>query len=720
MEGKGKHTVVEEAERKFRIEHPLHWLAIRPDRRPNSLFGAFSSPVEALEHWYDREQLEEKIPLRPNTWKYKSNQRAVLHAWEKWHGIKDWGQIDNETLIRLGGRGLLRYYPSAEAAAHYLSHEDAPSSSSSSETDHTYWRDPAHVRDFLDRFRDEQRLLVPLDWAQVDLTILREAGGHGLLNEGSLYEHLVRTYPHEDWGRVRPALDPAFWEDMGNQRAFLDFLVRYYALDRPEELIGVTMARMMRVGGRALLQRYPSKLAMLREVYPECVWPSVDSHHEWKEPRRHREFLEYVERVYGMTSLEDWRQVTARAFRRLGGSRLLEQYGNLYQALRSIYGPQRVPDDALQVRPTANQGDLQRYEVRKRMADELQAHLNIQQPEDWYQVTPRMMNEISPRYHHALGPPARFLPELFPHHEWDPFRFPLPHSFWTEDVGHHLRLMEALARQRGVEDPVDWTQYLPDDLHDHPGARRCLMHYPSWLSLLLFTYPARRNDLLRAAPPRFWSDRGNVESFLQHVGQALDLHSKFHWYTLSRGLLLAHPGAEALLQHHGSLCAALRLARPTVDWHAEYFDEEDTRSPPVKYLQCAVRHLFAASPELPVECNFEWEGAAGERESVAVYLPRQRVLLGYHPAHWYASPVNPQERFAEWAQQDKARRQVWEQRGYRYVAFPHWDPLSPSSIRARLMGAGASDVENLIVNQGRPNLSLTSFIGPHYRKRSFS
>jgi len=709
-------SVLREAERKFQIDHPLHWLAIRPDRRPQTVFADDLTPIKALEQWYDEEELREPTRLRPNTWKYKSNQRAILQAWQAWYGIDDWREVDNDMLIRFGGRGLLRYYPSAAAAVEYLASEAC----SSDETDHSYWKQPEHGKEFLDQFRDEQRLLVPLDWAQIDLATFREAGGAGLLAEGSLYEHLVRHYPEEEWGRVRPALDPSFWADMRNQRAFLDFLVRYYGLDRPEELISITMARITRVGGRELLKRYPSKIDMLRQVYPDHEWPPVETHHEWKEPRRHREFLEYVERVYGMSSLEDWRQVTARAFRRLGGSRILEQYGNLYQALRGIYGESRVPDDVLQVRPTANQGDLQRYEVRKRMVDELQSKLSIQHMEQWYDVTPTMMNTVSPRYHHALGHPAKFLPELFPHHPWDPFRFPLPHSYWAEDVGHHLQFMQSLERYHGIQDPVEWVNFLPSDFHSHPG-KRCFMYYPSFLSFLQFIYPARRRDLLLAAPPRFWSDRANVESFLENVGQSLCLSTKFHWYTLSRGLLLAHTGGDTLLQQHGSLCEALRFARPTVDWHEEYFDDSDARSAQVKYLQCAVRHLFASSPSLPLECNYQWEGEhSKEKECVPLFLPKQQVIMAYHPPHWYDTPNNPERRFVEWAQQDKKRKQEWEARGYRYVAFPYWDPMTPASIRARLIGAGASDVEKLIVNQGRPNLSIASFTGPQFRKRPFA
>ena len=637
----------------------------------------------------------------------------LLSLWASLYDIVDWNHVSNDQLSRIGGESLLLFYPSAGEASEYLTKTDSFNVDNAEE----YWKDVKHVKSFLDRFGAEQRVAVPMDWSQIDPTAIKEAGGRGLLRAGNLYDHLRHSYPEEDWEPLRPSLDPTFWDERENQRVFLDFLCQFYSLERPEELFTVPTANIHRVGGREVLKRFSSRSEMLRNVYPERVWPSVQSHHEWKDPQRHYEFLQYVEQVFKMKSLEDWRQVTHNAFRRLGGSRILEQYGNLHEALRNIYGPERVSEDPLQVRSKVNRGDNQRYEVRKRLADDLQNNLNIQHMEDWYRLTYSKIRDYSRRSLNVLKSPNAFLPELFPHFHWDLLRFPLSHSFWKRDLGAHLEAAESLARYVGIKDPVEWTRFSVSDFEEH-SAKRCLLYHHSLLALILLAHPHRKTDILEQAQPTFWADRRNVETLLMPLEKELQLTTKFHWYTLSQGHFSRRPGFRSLLQQYGTWAAVMRLVYPTVTWYDEFFDQSDHVAPADKLLQCALLHIFSLSPNLPLLVN-HYVPEMGQ--TVTAFLPNQRVAFVLRPpSHYDTVEKDDPDRFARLAAIDKSERTRWEASGYRLVAFPFWAEVTPATIRSRLIAAGGSDVEEVIFNRGRPNLLLQRLgqsVAPPKRKR---
>jgi hypothetical protein len=104
-------------------------------------------------------------------------------------------------------------------------------------------------------------------------------GGRGLLHNlfnGSIAAAIQTTYPHHKWlvWEFEDRLPNGYWEEMSNQRDFLDSLGKRLGFQQMEEWYKVTQ-RDIDAKGCGLIRRYgdsPAKL--LQAVYPEYPWVS--------------------------------------------------------------------------------------------------------------------------------------------------------------------------------------------------------------------------------------------------------------------------------------------------------------------------------------------------------------------------------------------------------------------------------------------------------------
>lgn len=66
-----------------------------------------------------------------------------------------------------------------------------------------------------------------------------------------------------------PTLPPNYWKNMNNKRKFLERMKRKFEIEKPEDWGKVTIWKITRAGGRALLKINKNSLFMtLKSVYP--------------------------------------------------------------------------------------------------------------------------------------------------------------------------------------------------------------------------------------------------------------------------------------------------------------------------------------------------------------------------------------------------------------------------------------------------------------------
>src|SRR5690242_17551671 len=83
--------------------------------------------------------------------------------------------------------------------------------------------------------------------------------------------------PHEDHSWLSQVLPDIFWNDIKNQRQFMDWLGKKFGFTRSNDWYKITFKQIRENGGIGLERKYggdPSKL--IQSVYPEHEW------HPWR------------------------------------------------------------------------------------------------------------------------------------------------------------------------------------------------------------------------------------------------------------------------------------------------------------------------------------------------------------------------------------------------------------------------------------------------------
>lgn len=137
------------------------------------------------------------------------------------------------------------------------------------------------------------------------------------------------------------------------QREYMESIATKLHIGKPSDW-GKINVNEMGEEGRYILGRYSgSMFKALSFIYPgyyvlgylsgvEVQWnaewfPQNQKKGFWTDHLNHKKMLEQIALKLNITSPKDWKIVTVRVFRDLGGASLLRQYGSILEALKAIY-----------------------------------------------------------------------------------------------------------------------------------------------------------------------------------------------------------------------------------------------------------------------------------------------------------------------------------------------------------------------------------------------
>ncbi len=151
------------------------------------------------------------------------------------------------------------------------------------------------------------------------------------------------------------------WDDISNQRSFMDNLSKKLSINDPIKWYKITMSAIQAHGGEPLLQKYDHSLGkLISSVYSEYTWDttkfasSIPSRRYWDElsnqrnvPHGHwnqldnqQSFMDDIEMKLQVTKPEDWFQLTSAMIQQYGGGGLLSIKYNSIPKLLSALRPE--------------------------------------------------------------------------------------------------------------------------------------------------------------------------------------------------------------------------------------------------------------------------------------------------------------------------------------------------------------------------------------------
>lgn len=402
-------------------------------------------------------------------------------------------------------------------------------------------------------------------WYKVTASDMEENTGKNILEflerhyTGSLIKALQNLFPEINWkpwkfdiSQKLPERELIFWSSLENQRAFFnDFasdlqmgdwtnwyqvsftqIIEYCSFptlniplpshNPPKKTLNYSY---LLGGGREIMRQYDGSLfKALSTIYPFYPWnpslfyfqpfietPNVKNGEEskensetsvlsiedrsrlvWMDNAIVRQFLARIENQLGLQDKKDWYLVRTSDISQYGGADLLIAYnGSFVRPLVKIY--KDYP------------WDFSKFaEIRESRAFLLEKakQLNVNQWEDWYQVTYDDLRKFgaTPHLRQYNASPMQLIVNSFPEHPWQIWRFNrVPKHYW-DNPGHIRDAIYGLADLLGIHSYStqakgqfdgnldDWYRVTYQQIHAY-GCKALVDRFGGIIPLLSFVYP---------------------------------------------------------------------------------------------------------------------------------------------------------------------------------------------------------------------------------------
>ena len=254
----------------------------------------------------------------------------------------------------------------------------------------------------------------------------------------------------------------------------------------------------------------------------------------WTRSRQSKTFLEAAGSFLGFKTIEDWYKLSAENLKSVGGSKILEKFGNSPLKLLHFLYPQhkwlfwQLSDVPFEM--------WNKMENQREFMEFLASQKGFRVMSDWYAVTPDDITKMGGyplivRYHWSC---FKLLASIYPYHNWKPWLFKETTLICWENKEIQKEFLDQLGVQLGFKSMDDWYQVDLQHVQEM-GGRTLLLSQKGCLSkLLMSVYPQHSWSIWRFKSNRLWDISGHQNrEMIEWLGQELKIHVLDEWYRVS-------------------------------------------------------------------------------------------------------------------------------------------------------------------------------------------
>lgn len=443
-----------------------------------------------------------------NYWESSENRlKFIEYAKQKLGIVKpaDWAPVTKKQLADIGGRSLTKKYGSVNELLEDSVEEGGLGPLTAAmfvRKPREYWSSKDNQREFLRYLERELEVVTVEEWADVKSSQVLDLGGRPLL---SLYNNslvnAVRELLKDEvdvsvLADTRARMPNGHFERMENRRAFMEGLREKFQVTEPSQWKKVSYADIEKEGGATLLQKYPSVLSLLKDVFPEEEIDErarkVRSKSYWENPVTRKAFLDGLAKKFKVKTAADWKSVREQDVKDQGGTGLFSVYPNLLTALQETYPEQEIT--TFNARPKVEKGHWKEADNRREFLDSIARTLQIEEPKDWKNVKEETVRSLGgSRFLSRYKNLFEALQDVYPEHDWDVFkcRRKLPAGYWKSKA-NILSFMEKVKRTYRIKKKEDWYRISVKQILDLRGGH--LMAQMKLVDALRTSYPDEEWD----------------------------------------------------------------------------------------------------------------------------------------------------------------------------------------------------------------------------------
>ncbi len=385
-------------------EEPEDWYGLRVEHLLENHGGSLlmrykgSPPRVVMSNFPESVWLEWRFAVTPkHFWSGLDNRSQYL----KWLGERlgfetpdDWYRLSYDDLAENHGHNLLLKYsasPCCVIKASFPEHDWLEWRFSRAPLG--FWDDAGNRQRYLEWLKERLGFEKTEDWYTLTHDILQQNHGGGISAAyGCRVSDLVKdNFPGYDWHEWLFNTTPSgFWDDVTNQRRYLEWLGRKLGCEKPEDWYQVRAAAFFANRGGPLVKRYNhSYVNMLSSCFPEFEWLEWRFNKRpigaWGDPANRRGAIDWLGEQLGYDDPDDWYLITARDFLDHGLGGLLSRYnGSPIAAVTDVLTEHDWKEWFFSRIP---RGYWAHRRNRRRYLDWLGEELGFAEPGDWTRLS---------------------------------------------------------------------------------------------------------------------------------------------------------------------------------------------------------------------------------------------------------------------------------------------------------------------------------------------
>eukprot|EP01114_Cavostelium_apophysatum_P017651 TRINITY_DN5299_c0_g1_i1.p1 TRINITY_DN5299_c0_g1~~TRINITY_DN5299_c0_g1_i1.p1 ORF type:complete len:540 (-),score=100.78 TRINITY_DN5299_c0_g1_i1:292-1911(-) len=318
--------------------------------------------------------------------------RCGFTEFKHWYHVK-WKDISNH-----GGSRLLKVFGGSpiRAVTTLFEKDFAWNLSHFKRKTASYWLSRESQRSFLDELGKRLKISRWEDWYSVSQDTIGKHGGWTLLKHYNFSPSaaISSVYSEHDWKVYKFENVPKrTWKDLQTHRELIEDIGKKLNIQRWDDWYSVTSKDIEEFGGTKILKFYgysPSRL--LSTVLYEFPWKmhrfdNIPRGH-WNSRDKERQFFNELAAAQQVNwkSPADWRRVSLALVAKHGGKGIIQKYGNLSEALRTIYP--ELPSAPLRI----SRPQEQLYTIVKKFIPDIQ--VNYKHPKLMHSAKPGLRMEL--------------------------------------------------------------------------------------------------------------------------------------------------------------------------------------------------------------------------------------------------------------------------------------------------------------------------------------
>jgi hypothetical protein len=314
--------------------------------------------------------------------------------------------------------------------------------------------------------------------------------------KGSPVKLVTSMYPNYNWLIWKFEVVPnGYWKNKNFQKEYMEWLGKELGYTTMEHWYKINNKDICKNHGRALSKYYKgSPVKLVTSMYPNYKWLiwkfKVIPKGYWKNKKFQKEYMEWLGKELGYTTMEHWYKINQRYIHKNYGRTLSKYYNSSpIKLVTSMYPNYNWLIWKFEVVPN---GYWKNKKFQKEYMEWLGRKLGYTAMEDWYKINNK---DICKNYGRTLSKyynssPIKLVTSMYPNHNWLIWKFEVvPNGYW-KNKKFQKEYMEWLGKELGYTTMEHWYKINQRYILKNYGAGLLNTYYNnSPIKLLTSIYP---------------------------------------------------------------------------------------------------------------------------------------------------------------------------------------------------------------------------------------